>query len=151
MNRSIFRDAMYLSVVLVVLRAGAARAAVSIPGAGPSVGEWDPVDRVFTLSGDVSDTLEITEDDLTLDGAGFSVVGAGAGSGVYLFLRTGVTVENLNVEGFVYGINLSSSNDNTVEGIEHKREPMFSVQYHPEASPGPHDPFYLFQRFRDLC
>lgn len=41
-------------------------------------------------------------------------------------------------------------NDRTVEGIRHKKEPMFSVQYHPEACPGPHDPYYLFNRFRDL-
>ncbi len=41
-------------------------------------------------------------------------------------------------------------NDNTVEGFRHRREPMFCVQYHPEAGPGPHDPFYLFGRFRDL-
>lgn len=41
-------------------------------------------------------------------------------------------------------------NDNTVEGIRHKHEPMFSVQYHPEAAPGPHDPFYLFENFRKL-
>ena len=41
-------------------------------------------------------------------------------------------------------------NDLTVEGIRHKKEPMFSVQYHPEASPGPHDPFYLFNQFREL-
>ena len=39
-------------------------------------------------------------------------------------------------------------NDQTVEGIEHNNEPMFSVQYHPEACPGPHDPYYLFSRFR---
>lgn len=41
-------------------------------------------------------------------------------------------------------------NDNTVEGIQHKTEPMFSVQYHPEACPGPHDPYYLFKRFRNM-
>lgn len=41
-------------------------------------------------------------------------------------------------------------NDNTVEGIRHKKFPMFSVQYHPEAAPGPHDPFYLFKIFKDL-
>ena len=41
-------------------------------------------------------------------------------------------------------------NDQTVEGIQHKKEPMFSVQYHPEACPGPHDPYYLFARFREL-
>jgi len=41
-------------------------------------------------------------------------------------------------------------NDRTVEGMRHKRLPIFSVQYHPEASPGPHDASYLFQRFVDL-
>ena len=41
-------------------------------------------------------------------------------------------------------------NDKTVEGIRHKQVPAFSVQYHPEASPGPHDSFYLFLRFREM-
>ncbi|MEI6787006.1 MAG: glutamine-hydrolyzing carbamoyl-phosphate synthase small subunit [bacterium] len=41
-------------------------------------------------------------------------------------------------------------NDQTVEGLSHRKEPMFSVQYHPESSPGPHDPYYLFAQFREL-
>lgn len=41
-------------------------------------------------------------------------------------------------------------NDETVEGIRHRTEPMFAVQYHPEACPGPHDAGHLFQRFRQL-
>ena len=41
-------------------------------------------------------------------------------------------------------------NDHTNEGMRHKSMPFFSVQYHPEASPGPHDSHYLFTQFTDL-
>ena len=41
-------------------------------------------------------------------------------------------------------------NDDTVEGIRHRRWPAFAVQYHPEASPGPHDAQYLFDQFRAM-
>ena len=40
--------------------------------------------------------------------------------------------------------------DNTNEGIRHRELPLFSVQYHPEASPGPHDSNYLFNQFKSL-
>ena len=50
-----------------------------------------------------------------------------------------------NVE--VTHINL---NDETVAGIQHKSLPVFSVQYHPEAAPGPHDAEYHFKRFVEL-
>jgi carbamoyl-phosphate synthase small subunit len=60
-----------------------------------------------------------------------------------------VDISSLDKEGrtFLTHLNL---NDQTCEGIAHKDLPIFSVQYHPEASPGPHDPGYLFQRFSDL-
>jgi carbamoyl-phosphate synthase small subunit len=41
-------------------------------------------------------------------------------------------------------------NDQTLAGLRHRTDPMFSVQYHPEASPGPHDSHYLFRDFRKM-
>ncbi len=40
--------------------------------------------------------------------------------------------------------------DNCIEGLAHKTKPAFSVQYHPESSPGPHDSMYLFARFVEM-
>jgi carbamoyl-phosphate synthase small subunit len=58
-----------------------------------------------------------------------------------------VDVESLAGRGELTHVNL---NDRTVEGLRVKGQPTFSVQYHPEASPGPHDASYLFRRFVDL-
>jgi carbamoyl-phosphate synthase small subunit len=61
------------------------------------------------------------------------------------FALDGQSIKDPQVE--ITHINL---NDQTVEGLEHRRLPVFSVQYHPEASPGPHDAFYLFNNFLSL-
>jgi len=58
-----------------------------------------------------------------------------------------VDVDSLRGRGEVTHVNL---NDKTVEGLSVKGQPTFSVQYHPEASPGPHDARYLFRRFVEL-
>jgi len=47
-------------------------------------------------------------------------------------------------------VNRVNLNDNTVEGMRHKTKPIYCVQYHPEASPGPHDSTILFDEFRNL-
>src|SRR5213079_3206988 len=41
-------------------------------------------------------------------------------------------------------------NDQTLEGVRHRRWPLFSVQYHPEASAGPHDSSYLFEELKQM-
>jgi carbamoyl-phosphate synthase small subunit len=55
--------------------------------------------------------------------------------------------ESLPADVEVTHINL---NDETVAGLRHKSLPVFSVQYHPEAAPGPHDSEYLFRQFVEL-
>ncbi|MGB0582895.1 MAG: glutamine-hydrolyzing carbamoyl-phosphate synthase small subunit, partial [Limisphaerales bacterium] len=58
-----------------------------------------------------------------------------------------VDADSLPADVEVTHVNL---NDQTVEGLAHKTKPIFCVQYHPEASPGPHDSRPLFARFADL-
>ena len=59
-----------------------------------------------------------------------------------------VDIDSLNGKDVeITHINL---NDNTLEGFRHTKYPVFSVQYHPEASPGPHDSRYLFNEFKKM-
>ena len=58
-----------------------------------------------------------------------------------------VDPDGLHADAEVSHINV---HDDTVEGIRHRAEPVFSIQYHAEASPGPLDNSHLFDRFLDL-
>ena len=74
--------------------------------------------------------LESGKVEITSQNHGFAVDAAS--------LPSDVSVDRINL------------NDQTVEGFRHKTKPIFCVQYHPEASPGPHDSTPLFAEFRDL-
>jgi len=74
--------------------------------------------------------LESGRVEITSQNHGFAVDGKS--------LTAGVSVNRINL------------NDQTVEGLRHQTRPIFSVQYHPEASPGPHDSTPLFAEFRSL-
>ena len=75
----------------------------------PDIGTWDAVSRTYTLTTDVYETIQIDEDNLTLDGAGHTVTGPGYGFGVFLSGRTGVTIRNLNVQQLHVGFQLWNS------------------------------------------
>jgi len=62
----------------------------------------------------------------------------------------GYTVKEDSIRGTELVVTHINNNDKTIEGLRHKRYPAFSVQYHPEASPGPLDSGYLFDQFLEM-
>lgn len=62
----------------------------------------------------------------------------------------GYTVVEKSIQSTKLKVTHLNNNDNTIEGLAHTIYPAFSVQYHPEAAPGPHDSHYLFDQFIDL-
>lgn len=62
----------------------------------------------------------------------------------------GFTVNEDSVKGTELEVTHINNNDKTIEGLKHSKFPAFSVQYHPEAAPGPHDSSYLFDQFLEM-
>lgn len=59
----------------------------------------------------------------------------------------GFAVDNTSLNETGLEMTQKNLNDETVEGIQHKKLPLIAVQYHPEAGPGPHDTYFFFDRF----
>jgi parallel beta-helix repeat protein len=76
----------------------------------PAVGTWNSDTLTGTLTQDLMESIQIVNNGITLDGAGYTVAGSGSGNGIDLYGRTGVTIQNLNVQGFFHGFNISNSN-----------------------------------------
>lgn len=78
------------------------------------IGAWDPAQRIYTLTTDVAETIQIDEDNLTLDGDGHSITGSATGHGLYLADRTNVVVMNVHISNFSNGIYMSNCSGSTV-------------------------------------
>ena len=75
----------------------------------PGIGTWDESTLTATLITDVSETIQIEGNDITLDGNGHRVMGSGTGIGIYVFMGRRIAVRKVDVEGFQNGIMLSHS------------------------------------------
>ncbi len=79
------------------------------------IGTWDDTNNICTLTTDVTETIEIPDNGITLDCDGHTIDGTGTGSGVFLNGVDNVTVKNCNITDFSDGIMLGSDS-NTIEG-----------------------------------
>lgn len=83
-------------------------------GGCASIGTWDPATLTCTLANDLTETVQIDSDGITLDGGGHAMTGSNTGNGIYLYEKSGVTVRNLTIKNFSYGITLDTSPNNAV-------------------------------------
>lgn len=79
-----------------------------------SIGTWNPATLTCTLTNDLTETVQIDSDGITLDGGGHTMTGLNTGNGIYLYEKSGVTIKNLTIKNFSYGITLDLSSNNTV-------------------------------------
>jgi parallel beta-helix repeat protein len=73
------------------------------------------VGDVYTFTGNVYGCVVVEKDDVVVDGAGYGVQGIGIGTGINLTGRTGVTVKNVEIGNFFYGVYIESSIDSSIE------------------------------------
>nr|ABE69174.1 cell surface protein [uncultured bacterium pFosLip] len=81
------------------------------------IGTWDWPSKTCTLHTNVYESIQIQSYNVTLDGAGYTIQGTGSGFGIYIPSRSGVTIKNLVVKNFTYGVFLNWSSANTLTEI----------------------------------
>jgi parallel beta-helix repeat protein len=82
-----------------------------------SIGAWDPSTKTCTMNTDISDTIRIVSDEITLDGNGHTITGFNTGFGIILLNQNRVTIKSVSVKGFIFGVDLEYANDNTISDI----------------------------------
>jgi parallel beta-helix repeat protein len=70
--------------------------------------------NVYTFTGDISDSIVVERDNIVVDGAGHVLEGAGAGRGIFLEGRSNITIKNITIREFDFGIDLWNSSGNTI-------------------------------------
>jgi len=80
------------------------------------IGIWDPVTKTCTMTKDVTQTIQIDSDGITLDGNGHSTTGRKSGAGVYIRYHSNITVKNLTIKTYYYGVYVGSAPGCTLEG-----------------------------------
>ena len=115
MKRNFFRLAALLGSLLFVGAYSAFAFEIDDTGGDcDAIGIWELGTMTCTLTQDVSETIVIGSDGVTLDGDGYLVHGAGMGDGIFLLNNTGVTIKSVKVENFTIGIYLYNSSGNQI-------------------------------------
>jgi len=87
----------------------------AIGGDCQSIGVWNALTKTCTLVQDVGETIQIDDNGITLDGNNHTVLGDQTGSGVYIFQAHNITVKNLHIRNFTFGVRNENSNNNTFQ------------------------------------
>lgn len=105
-----------------------------IGGDCASIGDWDVSSKTCTLNIDINQTIQIDNDNVTLDGSGQTLTGTWQIVGVYLYKRTGVTIKNLNIEKSAVGIQVRESNNNTFIGNTLDSNSAYGMVFYPSSN-----------------